>query len=70
MQHVKNRHGTHDAADQSFYDAIKNGLACILHKDRRKRPENAMNADSERSEAFEEQRKKDADILKYFEGSF
>ncbi len=29
-----------------------------------------MNADSERSETFEEQRKRIADILKYFEESF
>jgi len=46
-------------------------LARIFHKGRRERPENAMNADSERSETFEEQRKKvRRHIVKYFEESF
>ena len=43
-------------------------LARIFHKGRRERPENAMNANSERSETFEEQRKKVRRHIEIFRG--
>ena len=41
----------------------------IFHKGRRERSENAMDADSERSETFEEQRKKGHRHIEIFRGT-
>ena len=41
-------------------------LTHIFHKSRRERNENAVNADGERSETFEEQRKKNRRYIEIF----
>ena len=45
-------------------------LVRIFHKGRRERPENAVNADSERSETFEEQQKMSRGHIEIFRGLF
>jgi len=44
-------------------------LTRIFHKGRRERSENAMDADSERSETFEEQREKSHRHIEIFRGT-
>jgi len=48
---------------------LRQVLARIFHKSHRERPENAMDADSERSETFEEQRKKGRRHIEIFRGT-